>query len=225
MPAAPCSTPCSARAQRSCCAAMDAMVPGRADVAGFRAAPGGHVPARMARWRARPGRWPASPSSTTRPQAAVPLPGVPAVPAAVRAPRPAAGDRRSGRAHLARGPALARRAGHRPGLQPADRLLPGAARERRPARSLAGAGRRAHAASAGACPVRRQAPPGPVQRRGPAAGARRARRHPHDPAGERPAHRGGRAGGRPSACGRRGADCSSSRSPATAAAPPTGATS
>ncbi len=65
-----------ARAQRSCCAAMDALVPTRASVAAFeqRLVDMFRHEWRLARSRPTTGRWPASPSSTKHPSSSTSTP-------------------------------------------------------------------------------------------------------------------------------------------------------
>ena len=104
---------------------------------------------------------------------AVPLPGIPAVPEALRAARHRGDDLRSGRTAL-RGRALcAWQRAHRPGLQSPDGFRPGCAGECGIARGLSGRRGGADAAPARACRLRRQAQPEPAHRCGGAGGTRR----------------------------------------------------
>jgi hypothetical protein len=129
-----------ARAQRACCPAMAGLVPTAAHVAAFEA--GDRLPC-----SATNGAWPAirTPLASVAivddaPAGAVPVPRVPAVPAAVC---PAWHPRRdcctAGAAMAWRAP-VARRPAHRSRLQPPDRFLPGARRHCCAARGSCGAG-------------------------------------------------------------------------------------
>ena len=110
-----------ARAQRGCCAAMESMVPKRGNVAAVEQRLVA-CSARMAAAPAHERRCAASPSSTRTRGHSTCIPSSCSSSGCSR-PRPAGGGRRPGRAALARRLALTK-AGHRPDLQPAHRLLP-----------------------------------------------------------------------------------------------------